>query len=88
MYRPDAPASSAPALLTEPPIVTLSTDDEPTVDNDGGSLEVGQVWKHEDTGEMRYYTAAGTWATVTTQQADLLRLDLLFEIRDWFTQSE
>lgn len=80
-YRPDAPAFSAPTLLSERPIVTLSTDDEPEVDNDNGALEVGHTWLHEDTGAMKYWTGS-EWKPVTVQQADALRLNLLFDIRD------
>lgn len=80
-YRPDASAFNLPTLLTERPIVSLSTDDEPELDNDGGALEVGQTWLHEDTGSMRYWTGT-EWKPVTVEQADGLKLNLLFDIRD------
>lgn len=80
-YRPDAPAFTMPALLTDSPIVGLSTDDGPTVGGDGGALEVGATWLHEDTGVLKYWTGSA-WATVKQEQADRLSLALLFEIRD------
>ena len=80
-YRPDAPAFTKPALSTETPIIGLSTDSEPTVGVDGGALEAGATWLHEDTGALKYYTGSA-WAAVAVEQADGLRLALLFEIRD------
>lgn len=80
-YRPDAPAFNKPTLLTEPSIVTLSTDDAPEVDSAGGVLEVGQTWRHEDTGTT-YYWDGDAWKPVAVEQADGLKLSLLFEIRN------
>lgn len=80
-FRPDAGAFSTPALLTERPIVTASTDDEPELDNDGGALEVGHTWLHQDTGAMFYYTGSA-WRPVTEQQRENLTLFLLFDLRD------
>lgn len=80
-YRPDAPAFSAPALSTDAPIVTLSTDDAPEVDADGGTLEVGATWLHDDTGQ-RFYWTGDEWKAITVEQANALSLDLQFEIRD------
>lgn len=80
-FRPDAPASNRPALLTAAPLVSQSTDTAPALDGDGGPLEVGATWTHEDTGAWFYWTGSA-WATVSVEQADGLRLAILFEIRD------
>ena len=80
-YRPDAPAFTRPALATDSPIVGISTDDDPAVGAAGGALEVGATWLHEDTGVWKYWTGSA-WVTVAVEQADGLRLSLLFEIRD------
>jgi hypothetical protein len=87
MFRPDAPAFSAAPLSRERPIVTLSTDDEPEIDNDGGELEVGTTWLHEDTGSMFYYTGSA-WKPVTVQQVEALKLNLLFDIHSRLLGSE
>lgn len=73
-----------PELLAVSPIVGLSTDDEPTVDADGGELEVGATWLHEDTGVLHYYTGVTgrLWRPVDLMQFRGLELSLLFEIRD------
>lgn len=81
MSRPDAPAFTRPALLTETPIIGVSTDTAPALDEEGSELAVGALWLHEDTGG-RYYWTGSAWSAVTAEQADALRLDLLFEIRD------
>ncbi len=70
-----------PALLTSPPIVGLSTDSEPTVGEDGGELERGQTWLHEDTGVLKYYTGS-VWTPVDFNQTIGLQTTLLFEIRN------
>lgn len=80
-FRPDAPAFNLPALLTDAPIVGVSTDDEPEVDNDGGTLEVGATWLWEDTGLWKYWTGSA-WKAVTVEQVTGLNLSLQFEIRD------
>lgn len=80
-FRPDAAAFTKPALLTEPPIVTQSTDNEPETDNDGGTLEVGQTWRHDDTGSLYYWTG-DKWMPVTVEQAEGLKLALLFKISE------
>lgn len=70
-----------PALLTSAPIIGLSTDSDPTVGADGGALEVGQVWLHEDTGRQKYYTGS-EWKLVDANQERGLQTALLLEIRD------
>jgi hypothetical protein len=70
-----------PALLTSPPIVGLSSDAEPTVGEDGGALETGQLWHWEDTGHWKYYTGSA-WKLVDFNQTIGLAISLLFEIRD------
>lgn len=80
-FRPDAGAFASPALLTERPIVGVSTDDEPETDNEGGTLEIGTTWFHEDTSAMLYYTGE-KWLPVSEQQRENLKLFLLFDLRD------
>lgn len=80
-FRPDAPAFTRPTLFTGSPIVTLSTATAPSKDNDGGTLAVGQTWVHEDTGGWFYWTGAA-WLPAQWDQAEGLKLSLLFEIRD------
>lgn len=81
-YRPDEPAFNRPILLTESPLVTESTATAPTVDDEGNPLEVGELWVHEDTG-ARFYWSGSEWLSVSREQMEALKLDLLFEIRDY-----
>lgn len=68
-----------PALLTSPPIVGLSTDDEPEVGSDGGELEAGETWLHEDTGELHYYTGSA-WKLTDFNQVFMQRQDRIIEL--------
>lgn len=70
-----------PALLTDPPIVTESTETLPTVGEDGGALEVGATLLHEDTGRLLYWTGS-EWKLADLNQERGLQTSLLFEIRD------
>ena len=74
-------ALQRPELLTSERIVGLSTDDDPEVGPDGGDLEVGQVWLHEDTGRAKYWTGS-EWKLADFNQEFRLQTALLFELRD------
>lgn len=70
-----------PALLTDERIIGLSTDDNPVIGPDGGALEVGQEWFHEDTGRSKYWDGSA-WYVVDFNQKFNQLIALQFEIRD------
>lgn len=85
-YRPDAPAFVKP-VLTSDRIVTASTDTAPTIGPDGAALEAGQLWEHDDTGGLLYWTGTA-WKAVDVDQREALKLSLLFEIRDLLSDDD
>ncbi len=70
-----------PELLTGDQIVGISTDSEPIVGPDGGPLEIGQLWLHEDTGRLKWWTGSA-WTLVEPNQEIRLQTALLREVRD------
>lgn len=76
-----------PELSTGDRIVGLSTDAAPTVGPDGGALSVGQLWVHEDTGRLKWWTGSA-WELVEHNQEIRLQTALLFELRDYFRGDE
>ena len=74
-------------LLTKPQLKTtgrmtrLSTDTDPTEDDDGGELMIGQEMLLEDTGMFKYWDG-NSWEPVTFSQKLLQFFELQFEIRD------
>lgn len=70
-----------PQLRTTGRLVRLSTDSLPTVDDDGGALQVGTELLHEDTGAFRYWTGSEWLRSNLPQKLDQL-IDVAIEIRD------
>lgn len=76
---------NAHKLLTDTRLVGLSTDTKPTVDEEGGELEVGREWIATDTGQSWYWDGSAWVRANYTQKIDQ-QTELLFEIRDLLTQ--
>ena len=74
-------------LLTTGRMVRLSTDDTPTKDDDGGTLEVGAELLHEDTGNIKYWNGSA-FVPVTMGQKLLQLIELQREIRDLLEQGD
>ena len=72
------------SLRTDAPIYITGTDAAPTVDPNGGALQVGQELVR-DTGARAYWNGTA-WKPVTEQQKLCQVADLLIEIRDLLSQ--
>jgi hypothetical protein len=72
---------SIPALMSFGRLVRLSTDAQPTVDDDGGPLQLGTELLIEDTGYSYYWNGTSWVRTTFPQKFDLL-VELAREIRD------
>lgn len=73
---------SVPKLRTSGRIIRLSTDSQPTVGDDGGTLQVGTELLIEDTG-LTYYWSGSAWERPNLAQKIDQLVELQLEIRDF-----
>lgn len=69
-----------PALANTPPMTRASSEALPTVDEDGGTLQVGQELITEDTGNWLYWTGS-RWEAVLVEQKLAQMCEFLRDIR-------
>ena len=70
-----------PLLLTTGRMVRLSTEDDPTVDDEGAALQVGQELLLDDKGLLKYWDG-DSWEPVTFSQKLIQCFEIQAEIRD------
>jgi hypothetical protein len=74
----------APLLRTRDRMVRLSSESEPAIDDDGGTLQVGTELLYEDTGTLVYWNGS-VWKRPTFRQKLEQFIELQIEIRDLLT---